>query len=1064
MSNYNCNYVIIVSKYCEKSFNMSKNSKNVKTVTEHIGYEVNTKEKIILHSLSAIIPFIILGIIFAMRDIHPFGNRQILIIDFWHQYFPFISDYWHKLRGGNSLLWSWTAGGGHDYLSHIAYYMASPLNFFVVLFPHNILREVLTVFVLIRVGIAGLFMSIFLRYSLRKYDMLLPAFSSLYALCAFVLGYYWNIMWLDTFAIMPLVIHGVCSLIKEGKYKLYIITLALAILFNFLIGIFVCIFVAIIFFAKCFIHKYNWRDLFKKLAVVAIHTGISVGMTAFLMIPTFFGIMNSSRETGSRPSAIRIYTSFADVFGNFIAFTPATTVEGLPNLYSGMISIMLLPLFILSKKIAFREKVAYSAIAAFVIVSTNVNMLDFVWNGLNRVNMIPFRFSFIASFLVIFMAYKAYLFLDEIKVRDIFAMGISASFFLLMATLGSQEGTYITQSIILAIVYLTLFAILIDIRKARGKNKSLFNRMLSPDAKNTRLRIFKCVFFIVIISELSLTAYNGVQRTSSWSNYPSRNEQVQELLAARRPMHPSDFFRTEFTRFRYTNDPSIYGYNGVTFFSSLANVNTNNFLSGLGLPGSPAANRYWYSETSPLTNAFLNIRYFITRDGVTADTGTFLEYVMSTDRYNATLFRNTRYLPFGFMVNNEMADFMGDRGNPFYAQNNLFRRATGIDEDLFTTLESISEGHQNYEVTNLRPGEYNFVQIEGFTEGIFVWYYKMPINGYLYIYCRVGNSQYIGVYVDGSRRWRSTTRQGRNPFLFNAGYFSQGEIVSVRVEATSARGTASIHVGFMDEQLFDQGFNLLSSETLTLIQFTDTRIKGNITVSEARLLYTSLPHNGLWRAFVNGSPVEIVTIGGAMAGVWLEPGEHIVEFRFRNRYFNIGVIISLLSLLIFLALILYDKVKSKGSISNFIFSIKQWLQSKREVIAYLFFGGATTLVSWVVYIIAVQPIGLSIGISNAIAWVAAVTFAFVTNKIWVFQSRKWTRTIVIKEAGLFLNSRIVTGVIEIIGVPLLVFVGLRQTIFGIDGFVARLIVSVLVIILNYVFSKVFVFKAQDPSV
>ena len=132
----------------------------------------------------------------------------------------------------------------------------------------------------------------------------------------------------------------------------------------------------------------------------------------------------------------------------------------------------------------------------------------------------------------------------------------------------------------------------------------------------------------------------------------------------------------------------------------------------------------------------------------------------------------------------------------------------------------------------------------------------------------------------------------------------------------------------------------------------------------------------------------------------------------------------------------------------------------KEIFSYVFFGVMTTVVNWAVYTALVRFAGLGITLSNALAWVAAVLFAFITNKLWVFESRNLKPAVVAKEFVSFTASRIVTGVIEIFGVPLLVKLGLDRKILGIDGAVAKIIVSVAVIILNYIFSKIIVFRKK----
>jgi putative flippase GtrA len=102
-------------------------------------------------------------------------------------------------------------------------------------------------------------------------------------------------------------------------------------------------------------------------------------------------------------------------------------------------------------------------------------------------------------------------------------------------------------------------------------------------------------------------------------------------------------------------------------------------------------------------------------------------------------------------------------------------------------------------------------------------------------------------------------------------------------------------------------------------------------------------------------------------------------------------------------------------------------------------------------------------LSNILSWVCAFLFAFITNKLWVFGSKSWKPAVCLPELGKFFSARALTGVLEIIAVPLLVSLGLNQTVLGVEGMVAKVIVSVVVVVLNYIFSKLFVFKKTLES-
>ncbi|MGN1129753.1 MAG: YfhO family protein, partial [Ruminococcus sp.] len=118
--------------------------------------------------LSFLTPFILMCIAFAVMGCEPFGDKQILVTDLWHQYYPFLVDFQDKLKHGESLFWSWTQGGGTNYFALMSYYLASPLNFFTVFLPYEWLRMFLTFSVALKIGLAGGFFAIFLRYTFKR--------------------------------------------------------------------------------------------------------------------------------------------------------------------------------------------------------------------------------------------------------------------------------------------------------------------------------------------------------------------------------------------------------------------------------------------------------------------------------------------------------------------------------------------------------------------------------------------------------------------------------------------------------------------------------------------------------------------------------------------------------------------------------------------------------------------------------------------------------------------------------------------------------------------------------
>ena len=132
--------------------------------------------------------------------------------------------------------------------------------------------------------------------------------------------------------------------------------------------------------------------------------------------------------------------------------------------------------------------------------------------------------------------------------------------------------------------------------------------------------------------------------------------------------------------------------------------------------------------------------------------------------------------------------------------------------------------------------------------------------------------------------------------------------------------------------------------------------------------------------------------------------------------------------------------------------LKALMTRYRDIVVYLVFGVLTTVVNYIVYLPCYNILGLSGSVSNAIAWVVAVAFAYLTNKPFVFRSHDWSAKTVIPELTKFVGCRVGSGVLE----TTIIF--LTVDWLGWNGNVMKLLTSVLVVVLNYIGSKLLVFK------
>lgn len=401
--------------------------------------------------LAFFVPFILMFIAFAIAKVAPFGDKQILATDLWHQYYPFLVDYHDKLQNGGSLLWTWSSGGGTNYPALMAYYTASPLNLLSVFFPASALREFVYVTTCVKIGLAGLFFALFLRITFKRRDVTITAFGIMYALCAFIMGYYWNIIWLDTIALVPLVIAGTIALLRDGRFRLYIAALSLSLIANYYMALFTCIFVALVSIGYTIVEWKSWRKTLRDFFKMAGCTIVSFMISAALIIPVYFALKTTYSADNTYPQTFAVnmggtadfggvLTGMGKTIANSIAQVHPTAKEGLPNVYCGVFTIFLAFLFLFCSKIKLRERLYCLGMLLFFMVSFVIRQLDYIWHGFHFPNMLPYRFSFLFSFVVLYMAFRVFTHIDAIRPVSVIAATCSFLIYLGIAARYYNEG------------------------------------------------------------------------------------------------------------------------------------------------------------------------------------------------------------------------------------------------------------------------------------------------------------------------------------------------------------------------------------------------------------------------------------------------------------------------------------------------------------------------------------------------------------------------------------------------------------------------------------------------
>ena len=868
--------------------------------------------------LAFLVPFVLMTTAFALMKVSPFGDQQILVTDLWHQYFPFLVDFQDKLKHGESLFWSWTQGAGVNYFALMSYYLASPLNFFSVFIPSEWLREFLMFSVVIKVACAGMFMAIFLRSVFKKNDFSLVLFGCCFSFCAFFMGYYWNTIWLDTVCITPLVVLGAVKLLTENKFRLYVVTLALSLLANYYIGLFTCIFVLLIFIAYNIVKWENVKTFFTKLLRMGVFSLIAIGITAFFLLPAFFGLQNTNASGSSFPSTFSInigksndllgvLTAIQQILSNFITFiSPATKeADALPNIACGTVSIVLGILFLTSKKIRLKEKIVDMCLIFFMILSCIIRQLDYIWHGFHFTNMIPYRFSYLISFVLVVMAFRAFMLIDFSSCWDVLLAALGSTLVILFA-IGTQEAYTIIGTAVVALVVCTMLF--------------LYTRRIVPK------QVLLIVLAVVVIGESGATAYIGVKTTTVTGtyDYPRGGETTKQVINYMNSLeeNTTELWRAETTSTQTLNDGSLNGYNGLSMFNSMANVDTTRFFENFGMMGWKSGNRYTYAEGSPVTNVFMNLKYIISRDGIYRNTYDLSEaYAVGNEK----LLKNDHYIPMGFMVNNNLTQWVEndneDQFNPFDQQNEFFKLATGINENVYTSLDVVSQGHYDYEkfpVTKTSYGNYSFSCTDASITPHVKWNYEAPEDGLYCMYAKISGGDNVTVMQNDAAQ-SSTYGMGR-PYIACIGYFNKGDKISVYSQLEQGQsGSAQVYVNLLNQDVFEKGYEKISKDVMTTESLTGSSMEGTIDVSEDGLFYTSIPYEEGWTAVVDGKEVEITPVGGSLLAFPLSKGSHEIKLYYYPKGFWPGFAVTTICLLTFAGLCAYTyiiKKKKKATVKE----------------------------------------------------------------------------------------------------------------------------------------------------
>lgn len=821
-------------------------------------YERLKQKKYFFFTLAFLIPFLTFIITYIANGYYPIGKNQILIVDAYHQYFQFFQVLRDKLINGGGFFYTFSMGLGSDFIGLMAYYLMSPFNIFLIAIPEDFVIVFFEFFIALKIGLAGLSFSVFLYSIYNKKDYSLVVFSLIYSLSGFICGYYWNIMWLDVIILFPLTILGIKKVVFSNSYKFYFFSLLGCFICNYYMSIFVVVAIILFYFGYSFVNRLIIRDFLKKGFKTLYYSVAAALCSAFILVPTAIGLSRVYKTPAAFNEKVKLINDFRDLMANGLAFNSSTVRDGLPNIYSGLIIIFFIFVYIFVKGISKREKLISVLFILFLYLSTNVNVLDYIWHGFRYSNMLPSRFTFILSFMIGIICYKTYENLETTSIKRILPFAVLSLFIIYFV--GQERDWEITVANLFLMFAYVICTFLIIREENFGRN----------------------IFCILLSIELVVNGCFGLYSGGS-TDYYDFIKGKDEIKILQSEIDHTEFKRQEsMDRFTF-NDPALYGYNGLSLFSSTLDKRVSTFLEKMGHSTSPIGNRIYYNYTTPVINGFLNIGYLYEKDDK-VDVFGFKEI---SSWGNVRLLENEYCLPLAFEPKGDISkdNFKYDN---IENQEELFKLITGVDKNIFKEVKRVSESGNGLKIRDSLEDKIFFDTTED--TATLTLEYEVPDDGYYYFDSdSVGDDKFTVEYYE-----EKTSFDIRNKNIVGGLYFNKGDIFKVKVDIGSEDNDGFLFRVFMlDERNFVKGFENVMANGAKNVNIHKEKVSFDIESDSGEIL-TSIPYNEGWKAYVNGKAAKTDDFYGSFLKIKGVSGQNHVELKYTPSGFLIGLLVSLL--------------------------------------------------------------------------------------------------------------------------------------------------------------------------
>ena len=821
-------------------------------------------KKSINYILSFLIPILIFISVLFFNGF--MSKYSILVSDMWVQYYGLFNKLKDIINGNSSLFYTYQIGLGQSFFSTFAYYLASPLNL-LLLFFSNIENAMLYI-IMLKIGLCGLTMFIYLKYHFKNQDYKLLLFSSSYALSLQIICNYFNIMWLDAYYLAPLVLLGIDKLLAENKSITYFISLFLLILTNYYMGYMTCIFCIIYFIYRMYV-TYDFKNIKNnifKFSIISILSGL---FTMFINIPNLLEIISIQRTDNPELAVTGLFnfnillniSKFFFMNHSFKIFFNKSFIY----FYFGMFPLLNLILYFFNKNITKKEKKGLGFIIILLILSLLINPLNKIWHVFNSPLGFNYRYYFLFLIIFIYASCKNFVSLDNISLKKCISILLS---FIIIGIICLVSNNLTLKSLILNIIIILIYLFIVK----------FYN-------KNSKLLV---LLFILVFGELYFNTMNifsnDTYLLSSYVTY--RNDLKNNIVNNIKSNDKDKFYRIEFGG-ALDNDAMLYNYNSITSWYSTMDAKSIEFLSYFGYLVNLNQQKH---VNLPVLDSILGIKYYVTNTITDLDEKSTDEEKDLLGKKNVQ--QNKYSLGLGYMINSKITDIITCE-NAYECQNVLATQLTGTDIKYYKE-ENIIKNDNKYTFTINNKN--NFV-------------IRFP-----YKYTSSDSFSY-DVYINGSYMQTITQDTGFvSEFTNNAKIGTKIEISIENIEGDIKAD--EIFVYYKNEEELQKMYDILSKNQLDITSLKDGYIKGTVESTEDKnILFLSIPYEKGWNAKVDGKKVEINSLYDTFISLELSKGVHDVELYYTTPGLKLGILISSISLFGYFVYLYFEKKQNKKTIN-----------------------------------------------------------------------------------------------------------------------------------------------------